>query len=87
MPKGFVKVRHYGLLANGHRVATLALCRWLLALVAAALTAATAVRVKPARPACCPVCGVGVLVWVEVLPGAAGSAPRRRPVAVREDTS
>jgi len=31
LPDGFHRIRHYGLLANGHRVATLARCRLLLA--------------------------------------------------------
>ena len=33
LPRGFVKVRHYGLLANRHREAKLAACRWLLGVV------------------------------------------------------
>ena len=32
LPKGFVKIRHYGLLANRHRDARLAVCRRLLAI-------------------------------------------------------
>src|SRR5262245_47058747 len=31
LPDGFHRIRHYGFLANGHRAATLALCRQLLA--------------------------------------------------------
>jgi hypothetical protein len=34
LPKGFVKVRHYGLLANRQRDERLALCRRLLAITA-----------------------------------------------------
>jgi hypothetical protein len=32
LPNGFHRIRHYGLLANGHRADKLALCRSLLAL-------------------------------------------------------
>ncbi|MGO9399947.1 MAG: IS91 family transposase [Xanthobacteraceae bacterium] len=35
LPNGFHRIRHYGLLANGHRAAKLALCRNLLAVPAA----------------------------------------------------
>ena len=81
LPAGFVKVRHYGLLANGGREAKLAACRWLLAV--AALVVGVVVAEAPAR---CPVCGVGQLLWVEDLPGPGPARPRRR-VAVREDSS
>jgi len=45
LPAGFIKVRHYGLLANRQRAQRLAQCRWLL-LVAAA-TAAPAASARP----------------------------------------
>jgi hypothetical protein len=83
LPQGFVKVRHDGLLANGRREAKLAVCRWLLALTAALALAAA--RVAPARRACCPMCGVGMLVWVEALPGPGWTRGRR--VVERKDTS
>jgi hypothetical protein len=65
MPKGLVKVRHYGLLANRHRVARLELSRRLLlpTLAAAALANAgpaqdaAAPQVEPAPPHHCPQCG------------------------------
>jgi hypothetical protein len=76
LPRGFVKVRHYGLLANGGREEKLAACRWLLAVAPLAALAAAAVAPASADPGRCPVCGLGVLVWVEELPGAQG---RRRP--------
>jgi hypothetical protein len=84
LPKGFVKVRHYGLLANGGREAKLAACRWLLALAPVAVLAAGVVPVE-AGPARCPVCGVGALVWLEELPGLGRG---RRPSGVAgKDTS
>jgi hypothetical protein len=61
LPSGFVKVRHYGLLANRQREAKLALCRrLLLAAMAAVPLAATGTErpyLEPARQPCCPNCG------------------------------
>jgi hypothetical protein len=70
LPRGFVKIRHYGLLANRGRAARLALCRALLALwsVLRAL-----VGVPPAASAAgarrgCPVCGSEQWLRVTELP-------------------
>jgi len=76
LPRGFVRVRHYGLLANRGREVKLALCRRLLA---ARATQAPASTVQPAvkEPRCCRGCGQGVMVVVELLPrqfGALGDA-------------
>jgi hypothetical protein len=57
LPKGFVKIRHYGLLANRHREAKLALCRRLLLVVTAAILLAPAMPAEAATPPCCPSCG------------------------------
>lgn len=66
LPRGFVRVRHYGLLANRGREAKLALCRRLLGMavvVGVTVTAAAELR-------CCGVCGEGLMVLVELLPRA-----------------
>ena len=61
LPRGFVKVRHYGLLANRYREAKLPLCRQLLlVVVVAAALAGTAARAA-GEPRPCPLCGG--LVW------------------------
>ena len=78
LPKGFVKIRHYGLLANAQREARLALCRRLLLVVgvAAALPEPEAVLLEPAQPRCCPNCGSLRLVYGEldpVIPRSAGA--------------
>src|SRR5262249_52612075 len=59
LPRGLVKIRHYGLLANAQREGRLTLCRRLLlvATVAAALPRLEAGRIEPAQPRCCPSCG------------------------------
>jgi hypothetical protein len=62
LPAGFIKVRHYGLLANRQRAERLALCRWLLLAVAAAAVLlpprdlAEGV-IAPAEQTTCPHCG------------------------------
>jgi hypothetical protein len=70
LPKGFVKIRHYGLLANAQRAQRLALCRrWLLvAAVAATVSADDAVSVEPAQPRCCPNYGGKRLIYREWAP-------------------
>ena len=62
LPSGFVKMRHYGLLANRFREQRLADCRQLLAVanVRAACRIATAdeaAKIEPVRERCCVKCG------------------------------
>jgi hypothetical protein len=75
LPAGFVKVRHYGLLANRFRDDRLAVCRRLLLTAAAGGPAGLAegevVRVDPAADRCCPRCGSHRLRCVPLPPGAA----------------
>jgi Putative transposase/Transposase zinc-binding domain len=65
LPKGFVKIRHYGLLANRQRQARLEVCRRLLLAAGVAATAAPtdALPIEPAQPRCCPGCGSTRLVY------------------------
>jgi hypothetical protein len=77
LPAGFVRVRHYGLLANRHRQEKLAQCRELLGM---AMTPADAspnesdpipppvhdATVTPTRV--CPRCGAGRMIVVAELP-------------------
>jgi hypothetical protein len=71
LPKSFVKIRHYGLLANAQREVRLATCRRLLLVctVTAALPSADAASLGPAQPRCCPQCGGSRLVY-RALPAA-----------------
>ena len=55
LPCGFVKIRHYGLLANRRRESKLALCRRLL--LALGRWAMPRVPQREVRPDPCPVCG------------------------------
>jgi hypothetical protein len=77
LPDGFHRIRHYGLLANGHRAEKLALCRKLL--VAPAPLEPTDVttpdRATTAIPAArCPCCG-GRMMTLGTLPRPAPARP------------
>jgi hypothetical protein len=85
LPTGFVRVRHYGLLANRHRQEKLARCRELLGMaVTPQAETAPADRdpipppgreaaVTPARV--CPCCGAGRMVVIaEFTPGTPAEA-------------
>jgi hypothetical protein len=56
LPRGFVKIRHYGLLANRHRAEKLTACRRLL--WASGVVPVASVPEPDVRPDPCPVCGV-----------------------------
>ena len=73
LPRGFVKVRHYGLLANRQRQQKLACCRPLLAAVAAVLLLGqVGAAVRPADSGC-QRCGSAALRRQEISPAEAVS--------------
>jgi hypothetical protein len=62
LPKGFVKIRHYGLLANRYREERLQAARRLLLVVLVMSVTTTqdpepCASVEPTKPVCCPQCG------------------------------
>jgi hypothetical protein len=65
LPRGFVKVRHSGLLANNQREARLRVCRRLLLVVNAAggMAKEDSRAVAPASQRCCQCCGGTRLVY------------------------
>jgi hypothetical protein len=68
LPDGFHRIRHYGLLANGHRAAKLALCRRLLDMPPTEPAADQDPDASlQSRPEHCPCCG-GAMVVIAVLP-------------------
>ena len=79
VPPHFVRIRHFGLLANRTRQEKLVRCRQLLAVAAAAATSLLSpstpeppsADAEPTSPALCPVCGGGRLRLL------AGVAPHR----------
>jgi hypothetical protein len=92
LPKGLHRIRHYGLLANGHRAANIARARELLAVPSPAkqpVTSATAAADGPhLLPRPCRCCG-GRMIIIETF--ACGCPPKHRPApataAIRIDTS
>jgi hypothetical protein len=83
LPRSFVKIRHYGLLANGQREVRLAACRRLLLVtnVTAAMPSTDAAPIEPAQPRCCPQCGGSRLVYRALQPGEVA------PTAPAQDSS
>jgi hypothetical protein len=74
LPTGFVRIRHYGFLANRHRHEKLALCRQLLRSGAAAEPESSETEetrdglssITPTRV--CPNCGAGRMIVIEEFP-------------------
>ena len=74
LPAGFVRIRHYGLLANRHRREKLAMCRELLGAAGSGDVEEVERMARPegSRPVTptrvCPICGAGRLVLIAELP-------------------
>jgi hypothetical protein len=90
LPKGFHRIRHYGLFASANRAETIARARELLGLATPAAEEAVEIDPAAAQPLAqpCPCCG-GRMFVIETFE--AGYQPRYRPtvppVAIRIDTS
>ena len=92
LPKGFHRIRHYGLLASGRRAANIARARDLLAVLPPSqppdISAAARVDQPRVLPRPCPCCG-GRMFIIETF--ARGCEPKHRPTpvpaAIRIDTS
>jgi len=88
LPKGFHRIRHYGLLANGNRAANVAKARELLAVPALSKKADAEVAAKTDEPDVlahpCPCCG-GRMIIIETFER--GSTPRNRPPPEGIDSS
>jgi hypothetical protein len=82
LPKGFHRIRHYGLFANGNRTANIARARQLLGMPPPAGIADPDEPTTSAQP--CPHCG-GVMIVVEVFE--AGCLPKYRPAPEAIDSS
>jgi hypothetical protein len=92
LPKGFHRIRHYGLLASVNRAANIAQARKLLAVPSRAEQTEAAKAAEPDQrsvlPRPCPCCG-GRMIVIETF--ARGHQPKHRPTppppAIRIDTS
>lgn len=71
LPRGFARIRHYGLLGNRGRAVKLAACRLALGATMPEPMAAAVVPVMP-QGECCPACKTGRLIRRQIL---AGTAP------------
>jgi len=83
LPRGFVRIRHYGLLANSVRRARIDLCRRLLGVCEQPVEPAPRetweqllLRLTGKDVTCCPTCGKGRLRMVEVIDPSARAGPR-----------
>jgi hypothetical protein len=83
LPDGFMRIRHYGYLANRHRREKLATCRRLLGVLESASTETEDSQVKPTTEGGepetlirCPACQIGRLRVIETI--------ERRPRGCRE---
>ena len=90
LPKGFHRIRHYGLFANGNRAENIALARKLLAMPPSVSQPHTSFEPDQPRtlPKPCPCCG-GRMIIIETV--ARGCEPKRQPTPapaeIRIDTS
>jgi hypothetical protein len=65
LPSGFVRIRHFGFLANRKRKQKLALCRSLLPARQTATEPTT--KTGDQEPRRCPICKAGQLLFIEIL--------------------
>src|SRR5205814_4313453 len=92
LPKGFHRIRHYGLFANGNRAENIARARELLATPAPQQQPEPTATSEPDHPCVlphpCPCCG-GRMIVIEIFaPGCQPShRPARQPSMIRIDTS
>ena len=88
LPKGFHRIRHYGLFANGNRAANIARARELLGAAPRIVETEEQKGAAPDEPrvlpCACPRCG-GRMIVIEVF--ARGCQPSYRPTPIRIDTS
>ncbi|MEE9589042.1 MAG: IS91 family transposase [Hyphomicrobiaceae bacterium] len=88
LPKGFHRIRHYGLFANGNRAANIARARELLSVPASANDEAVDAVPEPDEPQVlnfpCPCCG-GRMLIIEVF--APGMEPKHQPAPKAIDSS
>jgi hypothetical protein len=88
LPKGFHRIRHYGLFASTNRAESIAMARVLLNVAAPAADPQQQHDVAPDTPRAlpwpCPCCGARMIV-IEIF--APGCQPSWRPTLIRIDTS
>ena len=86
LPKGFHRIRHYGLLAKGNRAVNIARARQLLAMPLCSKQPeppeAAAIDEQRVLPCPCPCCG-GRMIIIETF--ARGCEPKHRPTPAAQE--
>ena len=80
LPQGFVKIRHFGFLANRNRREALSLCRSLLPASTTAPPDPLTATQRQALKRTCPVCKIGTLHILDWILPATFPAGDRKPV-------
>jgi hypothetical protein len=79
LPPGFVKIRHFGFLANRNRRKALLLCLSLLPLPATASPDPLTATQREAVKRTCPLCKIGTLHIVDWIPAGTFLPPNQKP--------
>jgi hypothetical protein len=92
LPSGFVRIRHYGFLANRVRQDKLALCRALLGVKSMPLSVGSEASSEPNESnepqtgtSTCPCCGVGRMVIIDILRATPINRRKLTPLAQAAD--
>jgi hypothetical protein len=87
LPKGFHRIRHYGLLASGVKAENLARLRELLDVAPQSAPEAPDAAAGDVLPTPCPCCGAAMHIIERFEPGEAPRHRPRSPAVIRIDTS
>jgi Putative transposase/Transposase zinc-binding domain len=87
LPKGFHRIRHYGLLASGVKAENLARMRELLDVAPQSASEAPDAAAGDVLPTPCPCCGAAMHIIERFEPGEAPRHRPRSPAVIRIDTS
>jgi hypothetical protein len=79
LPRGFVKIRHFGFLANRSRRETLLLCRSLLPMPVTAPADSLTATQRRAVERTCPLCRIGRLHILDWIPAGTFFPPNEKP--------
>jgi hypothetical protein len=79
LPPGFVKIRHFGFLANRNRREALLLCLSLLPMPATASPDPLTATQRQAAKRTCPICKIGTLHIVDWIPAGTFLPPNEKP--------
>jgi hypothetical protein len=87
LPPGFVKIRHFGFLANRSRREALRRCRSLLPMPATAPSDSLTATQRHAVERTCPLCRIGTLHILDWIPAGTLLPPNEKPSVNHRDAS